>query len=64
MKIVFNACHRDIEQTAFLFQLLSGAGTEIGGHAAVDNIKDEDRFPLLALRRMDRGQDYTTSITA
>ena len=30
VKIIFSACHRDKGQTALLFQLLSGAGTEIG----------------------------------
>ena len=29
MKIVFSACHRDIEQTALLFQLLGGTGAKV-----------------------------------
>jgi hypothetical protein len=49
MQIVFRARHRDIEQGTFLFQFLGGAGAEIGWNASIDDVEDEDRFPLLAL---------------
>src|SRR6516162_5951680 len=62
MQIILSARHRDIKQTAFLFQLLSGARTEVRRDAAVDNVQDEDGFPLLALRRVDRGQDQVILI--
>jgi hypothetical protein len=35
VKIIFSACHRDKGQTAFLFQLLSSASTEIGWAGSV-----------------------------
>lgn len=49
MQIVLCACHRDIEQAALLFQFLGGAGGQIGWNAAIDDIEDEDGFPLLTL---------------
>jgi hypothetical protein len=57
MKAVLGAGHGDIEQATFFFDLGRGAGTEIGWHAAVDDIEQTDRFPLLAFGRVDRGQN-------
>ncbi len=47
---VLRSRHRDIEQPAFLLYLGCRARREIGGDAAVDGVKHEDRTPLLALR--------------
>ena len=53
MQIVLGARHGHIQQPTLLLQFLSGAGPEIGWDALVDDIEDEDRFPLLSLCRMD-----------
>src|SRR6516165_8733663 len=62
MKIVLRACHRDVEQATLLFQLLSSAGAKIGGDAAINDVEDKDRFPLLAFCRMNRRQDQVVLI--
>ena len=49
--------HGDIEQPAFLLDFMPRAGSEIGGHAAIDHIEHEDGTPFLALGRMDGGED-------
>jgi hypothetical protein len=55
MQVIFGARHRDVEQATLLFQFLRGACAKIRWNATVDDIEDEDRFPLLAFRRMDGG---------
>jgi len=62
IQIVLSPRHRDIEQATFLFYFLSGAGAKIGWNAAVDDIEDEHRFPLLALCRMDCRQNQIVLI--
>src|ERR1700730_14955194 len=57
MEVILRPCHCDVEQAAFFLQFGGGAGAQIGGHAAVDNVEAEDRLPLLALREMDGRQD-------
>ncbi len=39
MEVVLCAGHGDLEQATFLLDLRRGAGTEVGGHAAVDDIE-------------------------
>ena len=53
VEIVLGASHGDIEQSPFLFQFRRGTDTEIGRHAAIDNIEHINGFPLLALGRVD-----------
>ena len=55
MEVVFRAGHGNVEQSTFLLDLGRGAGTEVGRHAAVDDVEQIDRFPLLALGGVDRG---------
>jgi hypothetical protein len=62
VQIVFGARHRDVEEAPFLFQFLSVAGGEIRWNATIDHVEDENRFPFLAFRRMDRGQDQVVLI--
>jgi hypothetical protein len=52
----------ELAEAPFLFQFLSVASAEIRRNAAVNDVEDEDRFLLLALRRMDRGQDQIVLI--
>jgi hypothetical protein len=47
----------DVEEAPFFFQLVSGAGSKIGWNATIDHVERENRFPFLAFRRMDRGQN-------
>jgi hypothetical protein len=54
--------HSDVEQAPLFFQFFGSAGAKFGWNAAVDNIEDEDRFALLAFRRMDRRQDQVVLI--
>ncbi len=62
VQIVLGAGHRDVEEPSLLFDFGRGAGAEIGGDTAVHGVQDEDRLPLLPLRRMDRGQDQIVLI--
>ena len=48
MKVVLCAGHGDVEQATFLLDFGRGAGTEVGGHAAVDGVEQIHRLPLLA----------------
>src|SRR5215216_977630 len=57
MEAVLCARHRDVEQPAFLLDFGRGAGTEVGRHAAVDDVEQIDRLPLLAFGGVDRRQD-------
>ena len=57
MQIVLGARHRDIEKAALLLDLGRCAGAKIGRDAAVDDVEHKDRFPFLALGRMDRRKD-------
>ena len=57
VQVVLGARHGDVEQAPLLLDLGGRAGAEIGGDAAVDDIEDEHRFPLLSLGRMDGRQD-------
>jgi hypothetical protein len=58
MEIVPGACHRDIEEAPLLLDLGRGAGTEVRGNAAIDDVQHEDRFPLLALGRVKGRKDH------
>ena len=57
IEAVPGARHRDVEQPALLLDLVAGASAEIGGNAAVDGVKHENRAPFLSLGGMDGGQD-------
>jgi hypothetical protein len=57
MKVILRAGHGDVEQATFLLDLGRGAGGEVGRHAAVDDVEQINRFPLLALGGVDRRQD-------
>ncbi len=46
-----------VKQATFLLELGRGAGSEVRGHAAVDDVQDVDRLPFLALGRVDGRQD-------
>jgi len=49
MKVILCAGHGNVEQSTFLLDLGRGAGTEVRRHAAVDDVEQIDRFPLLSL---------------
>jgi hypothetical protein len=53
VQIVPGTRHRDIEEAPLLLDLGRGAGTEVRGNAAIDDVQDEDRFPFLALGRVN-----------
>ena len=55
MEVVLGAGHGDVEQATFLLDLGRGAGTEVGRHAAIDDVEHIDRLPLLAFGGVDRG---------
>ena len=57
MEVVLGAGHGDVEQAAFFLDLGRRADAQVGWHAAVDDVEQIDRFPLLALGGMDRRQD-------
>ena len=57
VQVVLGARHGDVEQAPLLLDLGGRAGAEIGGDAAVDDVEDEHRLPLLPLGRMDGRQD-------
>ena len=57
LQAILRPRHGDIEQPALLFDFRGGAGTEVGGDAAVHGVENEDPFPFLSLGGMDRGQD-------
>ena len=42
MEVILCAGHGNVEQSTFLFDLGRGAGTEIGRHAAVDDVEQID----------------------
>ncbi len=44
-------------KSTFLLDLGRRAGTEVRRHAAINDVEQVDRFPLLALGGVDRGQD-------
>ena len=54
--------HGDIEQPTLLLDLSRRAGAEVRRHAAIDDVEHEDRFPFLALGRMDGGEDQVILI--
>jgi hypothetical protein len=56
-EVVLCAGHRDVEQSAFLLDFGRGAGSEVRRHAAVDDVEQIDRLPLLAFGGVNRGQD-------
>jgi hypothetical protein len=62
MEVVLCTGHGYVEQASFLLNFGRGAGPEIGGHAAIDDIEQIDRLPLLALGRMNCGQDQVILI--
>src|SRR5437660_1477902 len=62
MQIVLGAGHGDIQQPAFFLDLRGRSGAEIGGHAAIDHVKQEHRFPFLAFGGVDRRQDQVVLI--
>ena len=49
MQAVPGACHRNVQQSALLFDFRRRSGTEIGGNAAVDHSEHEDGLPFLSL---------------
>src|SRR6516162_11949911 len=57
VQIVPGTRHRDIEEAPLLLDLGRGAGTEVRGNAAIDDVQDEDRFPFLALGRVNGRKD-------
>ena len=57
MQIVLGTRHRDIEQPALLLDLGRCASGKIGRDTTVDDVEHENRFPFLALGRMDRRKD-------
>jgi hypothetical protein len=57
VQIVSGTRHRDIEEAPLLLDLGRGAGTEVRGNTAIDDVQDEDRFPFLALGRVNGGKD-------
>jgi len=42
MQIIFCTGHCDVKQPALLLDLGSGAGAEVGGNAAVNDVQHED----------------------
>jgi hypothetical protein len=57
MQVVFRAGHGDVEQATSFLDLGRGAGTEIGRHAAIDDVEQIDGLPLLAFGGVNRRQD-------
>jgi len=49
VEAVFRPGHADVKQAALLFDFVRRAGAQIGGDAAVNDVEDEDRFPLLPI---------------
>ena len=62
VQAISGACHRNVQQPALFLDFHARAGTEIGGNAPIHRIEDEDRFPFLTLRGMDRRQDQVILI--
>src|SRR5437868_13795623 len=62
MQIVLCPGHRDIEETAFLFDLGGGPGAKIRRQAAIDHVEHKYRFPFLSLGRMDRREDQVVLV--
>ena len=62
VQTVFCSRHRHVEQSPFFFDLVCRPDAQIGRNAAVDRVEDEDRAPLLALGRMDGGEDQVILI--
>src|SRR4029077_1546500 len=56
MEVVLRAGHGDVKQAAFLLDLGQGAGAEVGGYASIDDVKQVDRLPFLALGGMNGRQ--------
>ena len=59
---VLGARHGDVEQPALLLDLLGAAGRHVGGDAAVDDVEDVDRLPLLPLGGVDGRQDQVVLV--
>jgi len=57
VEIVPSARHRDIEEAPLLLYLGRGAGAEVRGNAAIDDVQHEDRSPFLAFGGMDGRKD-------
>src|SRR5262249_8494969 len=57
VKIVLGSRHGDIEKPSLFFQLSRCAGSQIGWHAAIDDVQRIDRLPFLAFGGMNRGKD-------
>src|SRR5258706_15980401 len=62
MQIVLCPGHRDIEETALLFDLGGGPGAKIRRQATVDHVEHKDRFPFLSFSRMDRREDQVVLV--
>ena len=56
-QVLLGAGHRHVQQAPLLGHRRGRAGGQVGRHAAVHHIQDGHRIPLLALGRMDGGQD-------
>ena len=61
-ELVAGAGHGDVEETALLLDLVAGAGRHVARDAAVDAVEDEHRVPLLALGRVDGGEDQVVLV--
>ena len=57
VQVILGARHRHIEKPAFFLDFRRRPGAEVGWNAAVDDVEHEDRFPFLALGRMNGGKD-------
>ena len=51
-----------MDEPAFLLNLVGRAGAEVGGYAAINDIEQIDRLPLLSLGRMDGRQDQVVIV--
>jgi hypothetical protein len=56
VQIGLGARHGDIEEPPLLLDQIRPAGRELGREVAVGDVEDVHRVPLLALRRMHRGE--------
>ena len=57
VQIIPGARYRDIEEAPLLLDLGRGTGAEVRRNAAIDDVQDEDRFPFLALGRVNGRKD-------
>ena len=57
VEVIARPRHRDVEQAPLFFDLFFASRGHVRRNAAVHDIQDVDDVPLLALGRVDGGED-------